>query len=350
LWTLQEVCLRPDMQLCNKNWEILRVGRNGETIVGFDDLVALAAGGNFTSISHDMDANTLEPANASELQSRDPLDRTWVRSNATEHLWELLDLSGLDHLLNASRTTILMLGNQRHCKENRAEAIMSAIGVTDWYNHPEAPTEGPGLCGGSLDQYPLSFVREAAEKIGADFYESSPAGGELLEMLVLSLVIGEGPRKAVGSMLPFTSGLLSKAPNLAEGITGDGHPAVFAWKILPDGSVEMSEVGIVSWTGQDRSTNRKLTCTLMAPDLEDPISLMVDQQNGMDLDVWVDSFIPTTRNFAVCLHHGLGVVDGVLLKQVSPRELVKVGTYLITKENAYQTLIPTTCKVDWRIL
>jgi hypothetical protein len=193
-------------------------------------------------------------------------------------------------------------------------------------------------------------VREASEKIGADFYASSLAAGELLEMLVLSLVIGEGPRKAVGSMLPFTSGLLSRVPSLAEGLTGDDHPSVSTWKILPDGSVEMSEVGIVSFTGQRRSTNRNLTCNLMAPDLEDPASLMIDTRSGMDLDVWVDSFIPATRNFAVCLHHGVGIVDGVLLKQVSSRELVKVGTYLISKENAYQTLIPTTLKVKWRIL
>jgi hypothetical protein len=350
LWTLQEVCLRPDMRLCNKNWEILGVGENGKTVVGMDDLVALAAGGNFTSVSQIVESNTLEHVDASELQLQDPLDRTWVRSKATEHLWELLDLSGLDHLLNASLATILMLGNQRYCKKNRAEAIMSAIGVTDWYNHHERRTESTEFCGGSPDQYPLSFVREAAEKIGADFYASSPAEGELLEMLVLSLVIGEGPRKAVGSMLPFTSSLLSRIPRLAEGITGDDHPTVSTWKILPDGSVEISEVGIASYTGQRRSTNRNLTCILMAPDLGDPASLMIGTRSGMDLDVWVDSFIPMTQNFAVCLHHGAGIVDGVLLKQVSSKELVKVGTYLISKKNAYRTLIPTTHKVEWRIL
>lgn len=350
LWTLQEVCLRPDMRFCNKNWEILGFGKMGETVVGMDDLIALAAGGNFNSVSQSMDQNSLEPLDPSELQSRRPVDRSLARSKATEALWELLDLSGLDYLLDASRATILMLGNQRHCKENRAEAIMSAIGVTHWYSHSARQKESALVCGGSLDQYPLSFVREAAEKIGANFYASSPSEGNLLEMLVLSLVIGDRPRKAVGSMLPFTSGLLSRAPNFAEGLTGGDHPAVSTWMILSDGSVEMSEVGIVSYTGQDRSMNRNLTCTLIAPDLASPASLIVDKQIGMDLDVWVDSFIPTTRNFAICLHHGLGIVDGILLKQVSPTELVKVGTYVISKTNAYQTLVPTTHKVKWRVL
>ena len=39
LWTLQEACLRPDMALCNKNWEPLTAGPG--TIVTLDHLVAL---------------------------------------------------------------------------------------------------------------------------------------------------------------------------------------------------------------------------------------------------------------------------------------------------------------------
>jgi hypothetical protein len=54
-------------------------------------------------------------------------------------------------------------------------------------------TENAGFCGGSLYQYPQAFAREVAEKIGADFYTSSPVGSELLDMLVLSLATGEGP-------------------------------------------------------------------------------------------------------------------------------------------------------------
>lgn len=39
LWTLQEICLRPDMWLVNRDWELLTVG-NGVP-VSFDTLVAL---------------------------------------------------------------------------------------------------------------------------------------------------------------------------------------------------------------------------------------------------------------------------------------------------------------------
>jgi hypothetical protein len=150
-------------------------------------------------------------------------------------------------------------------------------------------------------------------------------------------------------MLLFTSRLLSRVPSFAEGMTGDDRPAVSTLKIIRDGSVEMSEVGIVSYTGQSRSPNRNVICNLMAPDLEDPASRIIDKRIGMNLDIWVDSFIPTTQNFAICLHHGLGIVDGILLKQISSRELVKVGTYQVSNKNAYQTLIPFTFKVKWRI-
>jgi hypothetical protein len=351
LWTLQELCLRPDMRLCNKNWEILSVGRHGETIVGMDDVIALAEGGTFQLASDSLGTNLLEPVDAKELQSRDPVHKIAIRSKATEHLWELLDLSGLEHLLNASQATILALGNQRYCKENRAEAIMSAIGITDWYNHPEdRPDSSARMYDGSLDQYPVSFVREAAEKIGAEFYATCLGQGELVEALVLSFTIRKKRRKAMGSMLPFTSSLLSRSPSLAQGLTGDDHPSVSSWVILPDGSVEISEVGIVSYTGQHRSANRNLTCNLVAPGLGDPPSLLVDTHTRVDLDMWVDSFIPTTSNFAVCLHHGPGIVDGILLKKVSSQELIKVGSYVISKTNAYQTLIPVTSKVKWRVL
>jgi hypothetical protein len=39
LWTLREACLRPNMRLCNKNWEILGVGE-GESYSGDKNLTA----------------------------------------------------------------------------------------------------------------------------------------------------------------------------------------------------------------------------------------------------------------------------------------------------------------------
>ena len=347
LWTLQEVCLRPDMRLCNKNWEVLAVGDNADVHIGMDDLIALADGGHVQANAWEVVASAepriSENANVSEARRINP------QSKATEQLWEVLDLSGLEHLLNASRSTILTLGNQRYCRKNRAEAIMSAVGVTDWFatfQRESSDREAPQ----DTSQYPHDFLTEAASKLGAEFYASSLAEGELLEMLVLSLQPVGQRREGVGSMVPFTSSLLSRAPSTSEGFTAPDHPAVSTWTVLPDRSIEIRKAGILSYTGQPRSGNRGLTCACVAPDTEEPVSLQVKASPKVDLDVWIDSFLPSTRNFAVCLHHGLGVSDGVLLKEVSSGELIKVGTFHVARIDVYKEIKLEVFDVNWRVL
>ena len=347
LWTLQEVCLRPDMRLCNREWEVLAVGKNRNLHIGMDDLIALAAGGQFQANAWEVIAEAGH--RRSETAKPSTSDRFVARSRATEQLWELLDLSGLEHLLNASRTTILTLGNQRYCERNRAEAIMSAIGITDWFEPFQQETGDRGTPSKS-PEYPLVFVREAANKLGAEFYASHLAEGELLEMLVLSLQPAGLPRAGVGSMVPFTSSLLSRAPSTAEGFTVSDHPTVWDWKILEDRSVEIRKAAILSYTGQSRSGNRDLTCACVAPSPNEPNPLLVKPWTKLDLDAWIDSFLPSTRNYAVSLHCGFGVVDGILLKELSSGELIKVGTYHITKPNAYKLFQPGIYNVNWRVL
>ena len=347
LWTLQEVCLRPDMRLCNKEWEVLAVGENGNLHIGMDDLIALSAGGHFQAHAWD-DVAEAGPGR-SETVEPSTSNRIDARSRATEQLWELLDLSGLEHLLNASRTTILTLGNQRYCERNRAEAIMSAIGITDWFG-PFQQETGDRMAPSKSPEYPLVFVREAASKLGAEFYGSNLAEGELLEMLVLSLQPAGLRREGVGSMVPFTSSSLTRAPSSAEGFTGSDHPTVWDWNILEDKSVEIRKAAILSYTGQSRSGNRGLNCACVAPNSNEPNPLLVKSWTKLDLDNWIDSFFPKTRNYAVCLHHGFGIVDGILLKELSSGVLIKVGTYHITKPNAYKLFQPDLYNVNWRAL
>lgn len=352
LWTLQEVCLRPDMRLCNKRWEVLVVGESGEVRIGMDDLVALAEGGIFQANNW----NVVQAVGAvhqgsvttrnSELVAPGRID---VASESVKQLWELLDLTGLEHLLNASRCTILTLGNQRYCRANRANAIMSAVGVTDWFTSRETE-HADGENSTNASEYPLAFVREAASKLGAEFYGSNLAEGELLEMLVLSLKPPGARRSGAGSMVPFSSSPLSRTPSLTLGFTGTDHPAVSTWNVLPDMSVEIRSAGIVSFTGQPRSGNRRLNCSIAGPEIREPVSLLVKRNAQEDLDSWVDSFLPNTRNFAVSLHHGPGESDGILLKELSSGDLIKVGTYHLTGPDARRDAVPETHQVNWRVL
>lgn len=347
LWTLQEVCLRPDMRLCNKHWEVLAVGEHEQLHIGMDDLIALSNGGSFQTNAWEMVAE--EDLQTSQNSKSSAVGRINLRFKATEQLWELLDLTGLEHLLNASRSTILMLGNQRYCQDNRAEAIMSAIGVTDWFKPFERGTRGQEAPY-QPSEYPLNFVREAATKLGAEFYASSLAEGELLEMLVLSLKPTGTYREGVGSMVPFTSSRLSRIPSFVEGFAGPDHPTVSNWEILPDKSVKVPGAAILSYTGQSRSRDRNLSCVCVAPDTEEPISLLVKVRTRVNLDAWIDSFLPSTRNYAVVLHHGHGVLDGILIKELSSGELIKVGTYHLTRPDVYKSIEPEIYRVNWRVL
>lgn len=85
LWTLQEICLRPDMLICNASWEFLEIRQN--VAVAFDELVAL------------YQANT----KADEKRGSYP-DRRKPR--AVTELIHLLEYTGLSSLLTMFRPTI----------------------------------------------------------------------------------------------------------------------------------------------------------------------------------------------------------------------------------------------------
>src|SRR5690606_3282416 len=88
-------------------------------------------------------------------------------SNKTQLGLVMRLLSPLDVMINA---------NLRACKRSRAVAIMSALDVVEWYKERMPEEDGKVSSTGYdddeliLDTFPLSFVREAAEKFGSDFY------------------------------------------------------------------------------------------------------------------------------------------------------------------------------------
>lgn len=100
-----------------------------------------------------------------------------VDCQATQDLDTLLSQTGLVNLLNISRPMILSLCNRRQCQENRAEAIMSAIGVEDWYHDRQVgdPCRLPPTAD-LATRYPLPFLQEASRKIGAGPHASTFRG------------------------------------------------------------------------------------------------------------------------------------------------------------------------------
>ena len=137
LWTLQEVCLRPDMLLCSKHWDMLTIG-NGQPI-SLNSLTTLSG-----HILHQTGSTSILISSQAAKSHRfdpilleiDPNERLNALLREGQYPKEYLELfillkkTGLEDLQNIDRESILKLGCQRHYKEGRAEAIMSVIGST----------------------------------------------------------------------------------------------------------------------------------------------------------------------------------------------------------------------------
>jgi hypothetical protein len=142
------------MWLCNAKWEFL--SGSDDTPLALNDLVSL-------SLVNSMISN-----------------QTTQHSVGVLDLERLLNMTGLQNLLQLSPSSIITMGNERHCISRRAEAIMSAIGATRWFQD-FADFSWENLV---LDLYPLAFVNLIREKIGsASFFSSTPLGWEFYYVL-----------------------------------------------------------------------------------------------------------------------------------------------------------------------
>jgi hypothetical protein len=264
---------------------------------------------------------------------------------------ELLNISGLNDFPNASRVTILSMGQKRYCESNRAEAIMSAVGAVDWYSSTTNDSSGQKT---PTNGYPQEFLQEVADRVGPHFYATVFSADGLIAALFQSLRPNSAaPLQGPATMLPLSFDKFTKfeSINSASGIRGTPHPSVRTWTINADLSVDIHQAALISYTGQVRSGNHALLTNVVAPHADDSDFSHSRHQDGVDLDNWVDSFVPQTRNFAVCLHYGFSI-DGILLKELVTGDLVKVGTFdfelLPTLLATYTP--PETYSVDWHVL
>src|SRR5205809_4945919 len=84
-------------------------------------------------------------------------------------LLELFNRTGMDDLHKIEREHVLLLATSRYCKRSRAEAIMSVLGMKEWIKSTPQAAEEQQLV---LGQFPLTFVREVAAKLGSNFFTS----------------------------------------------------------------------------------------------------------------------------------------------------------------------------------
>jgi hypothetical protein len=115
---------------------------------------------------------------------------------------------------NISMSQILDMGNRRECTSRRAEATMSAIGATKWYekelrekelreNEPcenelrENEPSHPIITGGTA-KYPMEYLKEVRILIGSAMFFGSMPSREFKESFI---GLKRKPR-VIGSLMP----------------------------------------------------------------------------------------------------------------------------------------------------
>ncbi|KAK8133122.1 hypothetical protein PG999_001295 [Apiospora kogelbergensis] len=361
LWTLQEICLRPDMWMCNRDWEPFTVDNFP---VPFNSLVALVGACRATLLAdaslHQDDVG-LSLDMTRSMSNRETRLRALVGKatypQGLVELVELLDRTGMKDLCIIEKEYILLLGSQRYCKSRRAEAIMSVLDVKGWFSLPDA---GPLV----LNQYPLEFVREASRRIGPGFFNAlssrpvSHAGRVLLEEAQLSR----------GTILPFTvptSGTPADTKLLLNWRFGEeiGNPSVDSWVVRADGSVEMPHAAILVSSHDEQQAATRAASIWVAYDVPkeassvqfDPLWDRPRRNRTVDLRSWCQTYYPTSANYAVEVTRCLGSSRGLLLKEVAPgsARLYKVGNYMTPMTTLDVSRLEATTAsrlVNWTVL
>jgi hypothetical protein len=139
-----------------------------------------------------------------------------------------------------SRLDPLIQANARYCTAGatgRAEAIMSSLGVTDWFK-ADATVNDKDLV---LGMYPLRFLQEAVLSIGPDFFTTSADDPSIWPAF-------NPLTKRTGRMMPFHR-YGANHPRMKSTKTRGSlpyhdpsalDPSVRTWQIQPNGSVVIS--------------------------------------------------------------------------------------------------------------
>lgn len=231
-WTLQESCLCPDMILCNRDWEPLEVATGSP--VSLHQLFSI------WSVCREGHFNENNKIGFSGW----PLPVTQLA-----YIQEMV--CGLD--VQISRLTILSLGATRECKRRRADAVMSVMGITDWYTkylekHKQPPPDKDLV----LHAYPLAFINEVASKIGSEFFTFFNPDVMRLD--------GHEIR---GTLLPFGSPgthlISGSGLGVVQSLYDDtlDHHSLKTWSVNINGSVRVPEASVLRSTDVPASNPTK---------------------------------------------------------------------------------------------
>ncbi|PFH59939.1 hypothetical protein XA68_11678 [Ophiocordyceps unilateralis] len=404
LWTLQEICLRPDMWLATCDWRIMAL-EDGSRI----PFIGLLAFLNIPPTSEGF-ARFIHESTARQFQE----------------LNDCVAYTHLDWLPGLDQIDILALGDRRQCTGRRAEAIMSALGATQWFDQVRAGTYTPET-DLVMNKYPEKFIDEvkrlrpgslmttytkipASEENDAFHVQNAdPFKLEDGEMIVMLHQVkpfpgrdGNGPsRLASGSLLPFNeqgSWYYFFQPAVPERLSnGQVQACLTTWRIQHSGTTLIQRACIfssnrLSTLPTDKSEPLRVTFYGFTPSAMDDTSgqsrivhntstksFLHKMRNGVEVDdvhSWVASrpfeiHLLVTQDFFGTWATGLdSVLDpastdtqmhliwGLVLRGVEKeasraevRRYVKIGFFCIDHVTSSPlTLAEETTDLNWAVL
>lgn len=370
LWTLQEICLRPDMWLCNADWELFSI-ENATVPVAMDTVIALTQectlglDGRAFLAGEDVFSNgpPLFNVNTEQVPPDEMLGKLigfGIYHRGYLELLELFNRTGMSYIHFIRRDLILLLGSHRFCRDLRAEAIMSVVGSRGWKAEYDA-----GNTKLVLDMYPLSFVQEARCAIGANFFNSASVSSRPIS----PVKEGTAPEPR-GSLMPFESKRHgSEAKLVLDWIFSDemDHPSVASWRILETGSVAIPRAGIYYSTREEevQGGEGELVCNVWltheSPEQDDARfieSRKARRFRTVELRSWLRTYFPYSESYAVELCRVNSRIGsrpssrGILLKETSrgSRTMFKIGNYISSTFSLLSQSQVVERRVDWTVL
>jgi hypothetical protein len=355
VWTLQEAYLRPNMVLADKDWNILS-DASGEPIA-LEELFALdyvvwqlmrwgtQVLGRFIIKGHGV-----------EDWPFDEVMQVYANQNVNEgcppgprQLHSMIQKTHLFSEGTGSRLDPLIQANARFCTAGatgRAEAIMSSLGVTDWFKADSVVKEKDLVMG----MYPNRFLQEALGSIGPDFYMTSIHSPTIWPVLNLLT-------QQTGSMMPFDRAKesLHKMDSIKTRGSLPYHdptaldPSVATWEIERTGRVVMKQAVVLAsnkseFPGMEGNGYAYMSFwgALYSKSCEYEFSEWIQQQPR-----YLDTFIVALTNNNPVSIVGLLLQGKGLGKKT---RLAKIGTFELAIFGDQVKSWPDAQQVDWVVL
>jgi hypothetical protein len=272
--------------------------------------------------------------------------------NSFRTLATLLAIAGLTDIFRLTPLGILSNGERRQCQSGRAEAIMSVIGVTEWYEESyDIKSHVPAMM---LGRFPAKFVIEVRLKIGAPFFLTNWHDGGQAYSRFADCALNAQSLDPIGSMLPFGRQLLSEAHAVPMVFNScqEGHESVKTWILSSNGMVHIGDAAIIaSCTAAAFPQNSKLNTRLYFEDAVDNYSVaLLDLQSWMNSQGFSSVAVVVTCDTRSYIRGLWRHIHGIILRCLRDSYYIKFATFSYKGWDDELPPIPAAENVNWVVL